>query len=49
MCRGHFRKCLLTLGNYDGLIKEHHDPITVREHKGGAVGKKNSNNSSLAQ
>lgn len=49
MCHGPFLKFLLTLGNYDGLIKEHPDPIIVRENKGSAVGQKNPNNSFLRQ
>lgn len=49
MCHGHFLKFLLTLGNYDGLIKEHPDPIIVRENKGTSEGQKNPNNSFLGQ
>lgn len=41
MCHGQFLKFLLTLGNYDGLIKEHPDPIIVRENKGNSEGQKN--------
>lgn len=40
MCHGRFLKFLLTLGNYDGLIKEHPDPIIVRENKGSTIGQK---------
>lgn len=49
MCHGRFLKFLLTLGNYDGLIKEHPDPIIVRENKGSTVGQKNPNNPFLRQ
>lgn len=31
MCHGWFLKFLFTVRNYDGLIKEHPDPIIVRE------------------
>lgn len=48
-CHGLFLKFLLTLGNYDGLIKEHHDPLIVTESKGGSVGQKDPNNSFLTQ
>lgn len=44
MCHGHFLKFLLILENYDGLIKECHDPIRVRENKGGTIQQKNPNN-----
>lgn len=49
MCHGQSLKFVLTLGNYDEIIKQHTDPIIVREDKGSTVGQRNPNDSFLRQ